>query len=111
WGFDISRWPPLCHPCLECGESLCLEALHLLRLAGMRVDPHTIASRTAEQFIHRYAEGFPLDIPQRLVDATKRAGKNRPPAIEGMPVNRLPVFRHRTRVLPNQVRLDFFDRF
>jgi hypothetical protein len=34
-----------------------------------------------------------------------------PAAIEGVPVNRLPVFRDRPRIFAHQVRLDFLDGF
>src|SRR5207248_8660550 len=49
------------------------------------------------------------DVPHRLLDAAEGAGQDRAAAVEGMPVDRLPVVLDPARILPDQVFLDFLD--
>ena len=51
---------------------------------------HLLTHRAAEQFVHRHAIAFALDVPQRLFDARDRAGQHRAAAIEPATIQRLP---------------------
>ncbi len=74
------------------------------------VDADAVARRAAEQLVDRHAQRLALDVPERQVDAAESAGEDRTAAVEGVPVNRLPVVRDPPRILADQVRLDLLDR-
>ena len=42
------------------------------------VHPDPVPDRPAEQGVHRYADGLPGDVPQRLVEAGDGAGEHGP---------------------------------
>jgi hypothetical protein len=70
--------------------------LHLHRVdAGLGADgpihPDAVAGRASEQAVNRHAEHLALDVPERHVDAARDRGLDRTAAIEGAPVNGLPV--------------------
>ena len=109
---DIARRAAFSRAGLEGRESLRDGLPDVLGIvaAGMGVDANLVPRRAAEQLIHRHAEPFALDVPQRLVDAAQRRGQDRPAAVERVPVNRLPVVHHGARILAHQVWLNFLDR-
>ena len=96
--------------CFEGSKALFAELLHLVRPAGMSVDPHALARRPSQQFIDWYAKSFSLDVPESLIDAAQRARQNRAASVEGMSIDGLPVFRNRTRIFADEIRFDLLHR-
>ena len=78
--------------------AVCAELLQLVGRAhaiGVIVAAHAAAvERTAEQLVHRHAERFSADIPQRLVDARYGGADDRTGAIEAVDVHGLPDVLH-----------------
>src|SRR3954454_10257581 len=105
----IAAWLLSGNSGLEGAEALPLQFLHLIGLAGVSVYSNAVARRSAQQLVHWHAEGLALDVPQGLVNAAEGAGENRPAPIEGVPVNRLPMFSDWPRIFAHQVRLNFLD--
>ena len=67
------------------------------------IDADAVAHLAAEQFVHRHAQGFALDVPQRLVDAGQGTHVDAAAPIEAAAVEHRPVVFDVARVLADQV--------
>src|SRR5262245_31521557 len=95
---------------LERGEALLLALADQLWRARVRVDADALPRWAAQEFVNRDSEQFTLDVPERLINPGERARQNRPAAIEGVAIDRLPVMRNCARVFADQVRFDLLNR-
>ncbi len=103
---DVTAGAPLGHAGLEGGKAAGRQLADLLGRASVRIDADTPSRRSAEKFVDGHAEGLALDVPQGLVDAAQRTGKQWPAAVEGMAIDGLPVMSDVTRILADKIRLD-----
>ena len=107
-GLDVAGGTLLCHSRFEGGEALCHGEFHGFRGIGVGVDPNLVAGTASEKFVHRNAERLALNVPKGLVDAAQGRGQNRTSAIEGVPVDGLPVVHHPAWVLADEIGFNFF---
>ena len=83
----------------------CLDGIEVV--ADMGIDANAVARGASQQLIDGHSQGLTLDVPQRLLDATKGAGKDWATPVEGVSIEGLPVVHHVARVLADQVRSHF----
>src|SRR6185437_9393029 len=62
-----------------------------------------VAHEPTEQLVHRHAERFALDVPERLVDAGDGAHEHRTAAVERAAIHGLPMIIDPCGVLANQL--------
>ena len=90
-------------PGLEAGETLRDPVLDRCRVAAALVQPDPVPRRTAQQLVHRHAQGLARQVPQRLLHPAECAGQDRPAPVESVTVHGLPVVDHPGRVLADQI--------
>ena len=76
-------------------------------VADRAVDAHAVAGGSAQQPVDGHAEALAGDVPQGLVDPGEDRRLDRAAAVEGAPVDGLPVMGHGARVLAHEVVGDF----